>query len=176
MKELGAASRVAGLAVYLVAASPGAATAERARPSGTTEYQGQNQCGIVDVTRMPPFAHARGDVDGDGVVDHFIANWGGVERERVQRDSIPETLVRVGTVYTSTATPQYSCVDLRLVDLDGDGDLDMIFASPRELVVLENRGGRFTVIRREPQSLDPHAMVLVQARYGAITLTNGAAP
>jgi hypothetical protein len=61
----------AGPLVYVGAASGQA-------EQGATQYYGRNQCGIVDVTRLPPRTYLTVDVDGDGEPEHYIANWGGV--------------------------------------------------------------------------------------------------
>lgn len=142
----------------------------QAHGEATPRYFGQNQCGIVDVTRIPPRAYIQVDLDGNGEVEHYYANWGGVERHRTQRGSNPPTLVRDAVVYSSTANQQYSCVDLRAYDVDRDGDLDLVFGSPRELVVLTNNNGRLSVSRREPQNHPPEAQVRLQFVDGQISI------
>ncbi len=150
------------------------AQAERS-PAAITQYMHHSRCGIVAPMKLPPLTYARGDIDADGTTDHFFANWGVIERHRIQNGArqpssdIPIT-VRESIVYSSTTNEQYTCVDLRLHDIDSDGDLDMVYASPRELVVLENRGGRFTLKRQEPQSFAREADVRIQIRGSNITV------
>ena len=130
--------------------------AERARSPGHMQVSHYDtwRCGQSHAYNSPPRAYARGDVDGDGVEDHFYANWGGVERFRVQEGTVPETLIRHSSIYRSSASHAHACVDLRFGDLDDDGDLDMVFASPQEVVILHQQRGRFRVASREALQLE----------------------
>ena len=125
-------------------------------------YHDRARCGVVDATRLAPRVHLQVDLDGDGEREHYIANWGGVERHHVREGSHPPVLVRDATIFRTTAAPQFSCIDLVAVDADGDSDLDLVFGSPRELVVLENRNGRLSVTRREPQDHPSQADIRVR--------------
>jgi hypothetical protein len=115
--------------------------------------EGEGRCGVVDPSARPPTTSVQVDLDGDGRAEHYIATWGGVEKHRLQEGTHPPTLVRESIVYTSSVNQQYSCVDLSVRDVDGDGALDLVFGGHRELVVLLNRGGRLVPSRREPQEL-----------------------
>jgi len=114
---------------------------------------GESRCGVVDLSSRPPTTSVQVDLDGDGQAEHYIANWGGVEKHRQQEGTHPPTLVRESIVYSSTVNHQYSCVDLSVSDIDGDGVLDLVFGSHLELVVLLNRDGRLIPSRREAQRL-----------------------
>lgn len=134
----------------------GATEAERgsASPTPNIVYQADSHCGESWGYDNPPQSYARADVDGDGTQDHFYATSAGVERYRIQEGTVPETLIRSATIYDSQVGIYYACADLQLVDLDDDHDLDMVFASPRELVVLEQRRGNFVIVRRQVLALD----------------------
>lgn len=148
-------STAASVALCLLFVSPPSG-AEQARASGNMQVSHYDtwRCGQSYALNSPPRAYARGDVDGDGVEDHFYASWGGVERYRVQEGTVPETLVRHSSVYRSSSSHAHACVDLQFADLDDDGDLDMVFASPQELVVLHQQNGRFRVARREALQME----------------------
>jgi len=140
-------------------------------PTTTTTRIDDWRCGESWGTYLTsPTTYVYGDVDGDGTVDHFYATPDGVDRYRVQEGTIPETLVRASTVYAARGIDHFVCVDLRFADVDDDGDLDMVFASPQELVVLEQRAGRFTVARREPLALDRTTRVRIAIRGSTITV------
>lgn len=141
--------------VLVVVQVTGIAFGERA--SSPVERFGQNRCGVVDTNQRPPTTKIQADLDGDGRAEFYIATWGGVEKHVYQEGTHPPTLIRESIVYTSRLNTQYSCVELMLRDTDDDGDLDIIFAGHRELVVLTNRGGRFTVTRRRPVNLPAEA-------------------
>jgi hypothetical protein len=130
------------------------------------QYFDRHRCGVVDAYRLAPRTLLLADFDGDGQRERYVANAGGVERHRVQPGSVPPTTVRESVVYRSSVTPQYSCVDLRAHDVDRDGDIDLIFGSPAELVVLENRQGRLRVQRRQPQQWSPEADVRLDVGPG----------
>ena len=154
----------AGALLTLLFVETASGEAER----GATQYYGRNQCGIVDVTKLPPRTYLTVDIDGDGQPEHFIANWGGVEQMRLQPGSTPPVYVLDHVVYRSTTTTQYACADLRAFDVDDDGDADLVFATPAELVVLENRGGRLVVGRRVPQHAPPEADVRIRQQGGQL--------
>jgi hypothetical protein len=113
----------------------------------------RDRCGVVNVDLQPPRTYLSVDLDRDGELEHFVATWGGVEQLRQQRGSVPPVFVHEATVFTATGANQYSCADLVAHDADHDGDLDLVYASHRELVVLENRGGRLVAGRRQPVEL-----------------------
>lgn len=108
---------------------------------------------MVNTDLLPPRTYLSFDVDGDGELEHFVATWGGVEQLRQQRGSVPPVFVHEATVYSGSSANQYSCADLVAHDVDHDGDLDLVFASHRELVVLENRAGRLVAGHRQPVDL-----------------------
>ncbi len=154
-----------GLALLLV---PRAAESQQRIP--VPQYHDRTRCGYAAPYRLPPRVELQADLDGDGTPEHYIANAGGVELHVVQPGSVPPSLVLRSRVYTTGANPRYACVDLRASDLDGDGDLDLIYGSPAELVVLTNEGGRLRVTRREPQSFEATADVRIRIRGRQVSL------
>ncbi|MCI0589388.1 MAG: VCBS repeat-containing protein [Planctomycetes bacterium] len=100
---------------------------------------------------LPPisvatFAVALGDVDGDGDLDALLGN-GGVNVAPFQQNYL---YLNIGSGAFGNATIQLPVIgdntrDLALVDLDGDGDLDLLTASLGEVRVDRNDGaGGFT--------------------------------
>jgi hypothetical protein len=126
----------------------------------------RGNCGTVDLSRQPPRAYL--SVVIDGVPRHFVATWGGVEELRQQPDSYPPVFVHQATIFAATGATQYSCADLVAYDVNHDGHLDLVYASHRELVVLENQGGRFVATRRQPVDLPFDAYLRIEVSAEAL--------
>lgn len=154
------------LVVLLAVTIASLAWGERGRLGRVPTYHDRARCGVADPVVLPPLTHLQVDLDGDSTPEHYFANSGGVERHGYRRGSNPPTLVREAVIYSSNTTGRYACADLRPMDVDGDGDSDLIYGSHAELVVLTNEGGRFRVARREPQTLPITANVRIELRNG----------
>ena len=85
-----------------------------------------------------------GDVDGDGDLDAIL----GVG---IVREGVPHLLINQGqgnfddqTTFRLSAEVAVNSLDSRFVDVDGDGDLDLIFCNfPTRAVLLTNNGQGF---------------------------------
>jgi len=129
--------------------------AEAKNKGGQTEHFEQQRCGIHYFSKYPALTHAWGKVTGK--TRHYISHSGRIDEVTVKAgdcgdDSEGEkrecklfTLVK--NIYTarSQKADKYMCSELKLKDIDGDGDLDIVYASPVESVVLENQKGNFSV-------------------------------
>lgn len=146
----------AAAAIVIALAAPHAFG--QAGPPGPARFD-RDRCGVVNPGLAPPRTYLSVDIDGDGSLEHYVATWGGVEQLRQQRGSVPPVFVHEATVLAGTSANQYSCADLVALDVDRDGDLDLVYASHRELVVIDNRGGRLVAGRRQrvdlPFDADP---------------------
>ena len=86
---------------------------------------------------------ALGDVNGDGLEDLYLCQAGGLpNRLFVQQEdgSVRDTTEESGTGWVE------SCRSALLVDLDNDGDQDLVVVSYARLILSRNDGtGRFSV-------------------------------
>ena len=91
-----------------------------------------------------PWAVETGDIDGDGFPDLITNEISGERRTRWYRNNRSGEFTTPGTEITSDSL---SIVDLLTVDIDGDGDLDILAANPNDKNVIRfmNDGdGNFT--------------------------------
>jgi hypothetical protein len=106
---------------------------------------------------------AVGDVNGDGLDDLYVCDSGGLpNRLYVQQPD--------GTALDLSAEARIDFLDdssgALLVDLDNDGDQDLVMATDPRLQVAENDGtGRFLL--REPLEVNTDALSLCAADYDA---------
>ncbi|MFH1064349.1 MAG: hypothetical protein V1729_04675 [Candidatus Woesearchaeota archaeon] len=135
MKSLAKVVAIAALSIF----SAGGA---RPAPKSTTVYHNQDRCGRAiteyDHHVMFPLTYAKGDIDGDRKPEHLYANWHRVDQfKEGDYGSIYDK-----NIYDNGSAERSTCVDLRLKDLDDDGDLDLVYLTSREVVVFKNDHGK----------------------------------
>lgn len=129
----------------------------------TTQAQ-ETPCGTVDVNRTAPTTAILADVDGDGVRERYVANFGNIQKQQARDGSTPTVWEVVLNIPVSAGGPQYCCVDLIAYDRDGDGDLDMAHASPHGVTDFENRVGELIATDFYPTRYSATAHVRLEAR------------
>jgi hypothetical protein len=86
---------------------------------------------------------AVGDVNGDGLDDLYFVNTGGIPNSLLIQNpdgTVTDRSRESGTDWMAR------CEDALLLDLDNDGDQDLIITMPRDILVMENDGaGHFKV-------------------------------
>lgn len=145
------------LTLCLLVVSRIGATQTQGHP--TVSYFGHQRCGVVDPTLLPPQTRISFDMDGDGRIEHLIANGAVIELHRIQPGSNPPVLIREAILYSSHHPTPYICVDLALHDYDEDGELELIYGTPDELMIFEIVGQRLRDVFLENQSFLPTADV-----------------
>ena len=104
---------------------------------------------------------AVGDVNGDGLDDIYVCDAGGLpNRLYVQQDD--------GTVIDASASAGVDFLEdssgVLIVDLDNDGDQDLVVSTDRVLLLCENDGhGKFSLL--EPVPVDVDSFSLSAADY-----------
>ena len=80
----------------------------------------QENCGVTNNPLLAvPYTRISADIDGDGNLESYVGNGAVVEDHS---GKVPQL------IFSHTGN-KYDCVKLRLVDLDADGDLDLIYVS-----------------------------------------------
>ena len=115
-----------------------------------TEYYGHTHCGIppsphTDPTNIaPPEIHLTIKLKKDGKEVRLIANWEGIWYAKKVEGVFPESYERTEPVILLPEgvreRNRYHCGDMRAVDLNGNGNTELIYAFPEHLLVFENRG------------------------------------
>ncbi len=100
-----------------------------------------------DVDLLTAWANALGDVDGDGDLDLAIASYW-LPPHQFEAGLLLNDGRGVFTDVSATQLPLWShglCTDVQLVDLDGDGALDLVYATDAGNALFRNDGtGNFT--------------------------------
>lgn len=106
-------------------------------------------------------AVAAGDVDGDGDPDLVVIGQHSIDLFRNNGSAV---FTKTAILTTSTSPLPLECMDLLLVDIDGDSDLDAVTAETIGPVVYVNDGtGTFT-----PALVDPVAAIQAQIHVADI--------
>ena len=98
---------------------------------------------------------AVGDVNGDGLDDVYICMEGGIPNRLLLQQ--PDGTVQDGSAQWGVDFHDNTRAAL-MVDLDGDGDLDMVLAITRGILLLENDGHRFQQKALLPRVTDAYSL------------------
>lgn len=124
--------RILGLLAISVVSAPG-----EAQPSHHTTYYRYTPCGIEpEDGQEPPAAHVV--VMTERGLEWYMATWRGVSRRHGYNDERITRWDEEEAMYVPRLTDRYVCTDFIMHDLDSDGDLDVLYATPFELTIFVN--------------------------------------